>query len=177
MSPEKFRNEVIPRGRKLYAFAFRFLNSREESEDVAQEVMMRLWEKRDELSHYKSIEALAMTMTRNLCIDRLRHKKNSLYSEEGAINHELYHDEPVTEMENMEAATLIKKLISGLDEPYRSAIILRDIEGLSYDETAEMTGSSINNLRVTLSRARKAIREQMTIIYSYGSERDKRTSR
>ncbi len=78
MSPEEFRNEVIPMGRKLYAFAFRFLNSREESEDVAQEVITRLWEKRSELIRYKSVEALAMTMTRNLCIDRLRHNKGTL---------------------------------------------------------------------------------------------------
>jgi RNA polymerase sigma factor (sigma-70 family) len=177
MSPEEFRNEVIPMGRKLYAFAFRFLNSREESEDVAQEVITRLWEKRGELIRYKSVEALAMTMTRNLCIDRIRHNKGTQASEGEAESNEFYHNEPVTEMENMEAVTLIKRIISGLDEPYKSAIILRDIEGLSYEEAAEITGATVNNLRVSLSRARKTVREKMTIIYSYGSERDKKIAR
>ncbi len=54
---------------------------------------------------------------------------------------------------------------------------LRDIEGLSYEEAAEITGATVNNLRVSLSRARKTVREKMTIIYSYGSERDKKIAR
>jgi len=177
MSPEEFRNEVIPMGRKLYAFAFRFLNSREEAEDVAQEVITRLWEKHNALNRYKSIEALAMTMTRNLCIDRIRHNKGTVDNEGKAINQELYSIEPMAEMDNMEAVALIKRIISGLDEPYKSAIILRDIEGLSYEEAAEITGATVNNLRVNLSRARKSVREKMTIIYSYGSERDKKIAR
>lgn len=177
MSPEEFRNEVIPIGRKLYAFAYRFLNSREESEDVAQEIMTRLWEKLSELSRFKSTEALAMTMTRNLCIDRIRHNNGIRAIDSDGLSQDLFHDGLAAEIENMEAATLIKRIISELEEPYRSVIIMRDIEGLSYEETAEITGSTINNLRVNLSRARKAVREKMTTIYSYGSERDKKIAR
>jgi RNA polymerase sigma factor (sigma-70 family) len=176
MSPEEFREKVIPMGRKLYAFAFRFLNCREESEDVAQEVMMRLWEKRDDLLKYNSTEALAMTITRNICLDKIRHKKYSCENEgeESILN--FSQSEPVAELEINEAYILIKKIISELSEPYRSAIILRDIEGMTYEESAEITGLTINALRVNISRARKMVREKISIIYSYGSERNTGTS-
>jgi len=171
MSPDEFRNSVIPMGRKLYTFAFRFLNNREESEDVAQEVMTRLWEKRDELSRYNSAEALAMTMTRNLCLDRLRHRKYEGYEEEPEEVLKLSADEPSRELENAEASEMIKAIIARLKEPYKSAIILRDLEGMTYEESSEITGLTINALRVNLSRARKMVREEMIKIYSYGSER------
>ncbi|MCK7529999.1 MAG: hypothetical protein MZV63_02535 [Marinilabiliales bacterium] len=56
-----------------------------------------------------------------------------------------------------------------MKEPYRSAVILRDMEGYSYEETAEIMQTSINALRTVISRARKNIREEMERIYSYGT--------
>ncbi len=169
MSPDEFRNSVIPMGRKLYTFAFRFLNSREESEDVAQEVMTRLWEKRNELARYNSTEALAMTMTRNLCLDRLRRRKYE--GQEPEEVPEMSGNEPLRDLENAEASEMIKAIIARLKEPYKSAIILRDVQGMTYEESSEITGLTINALRVHLSRARKMVREEMVKIYSYGSER------
>jgi RNA polymerase sigma factor (sigma-70 family) len=174
MSPDEFRNRVIPMGRKLYTFAFRFLNNREESEDVAQEIMIKLWEKRDELVRYNSAEALAMTMTRNLCLDRLRHRKYEVTDDAQDPALRLTGNEPSEELENTEASEMIKAIIAGLNEPYKSAIILRDIEGLTYEESSEITGLTINALRVNLSRARKMVREEMIKIYSYGSERSQK---
>jgi RNA polymerase sigma factor (sigma-70 family) len=171
MSPDEFRDKIIPVGRKLYTFAFRFLNSREESEDVAQEVMMRLWERREELIKYNSTEALAMTITRNICLDRLRHRKHETYEEECESALMISGDEPSEKIENTEASEMIRMIISKLKEPYKSAIILRDIEGLTYEESSGITGLTINALRVNLSRARKMVRNEMTKIYSYGSER------
>ena len=75
MRPEEFRKKVLPEGRRLYAFAFRYLNSREDAEDVVQDVMAKLWETRDTLDRYQNIPAWATTVTRNICIDRLRKQK------------------------------------------------------------------------------------------------------
>lgn len=173
MSPGEFRSDVIPIGRKLYSFAYRYLNIREESEDVVQEVMIRLWEKRDELKKISSTEAFAMAMTRNICIDRLRHKK--------LTGGDCDSDSPIMipgadlteKIENTEAYNLICHIISQIKEPYKTAIILRDIEGLSYEESSEITGLTVNALRVNLSRARKLVRDEMTKLYGYGSARDK----
>jgi len=175
MSPGEFRSEVVPLGRKLYSFAYRFLNVREESEDVVQEVMIRLWEKRDDLEKISSTEAFAMAMTRNICIDRLRRRKHT--GGDYDINSPLISDTDLTEkIENAEAYDHIFRIISQIKEPYKTAIILRDIEGLSYEESSEITGLTVNALRVNLSRARKMVRDEMTKLYGYGSERDKRDS-
>ena len=64
-----------------------------------------------------------------------------------------------------------------MKEPYRSAVILRDIEGYSYEEAAEAMQTSVGTLRTILSRARKSIREEMERIYNYGTGEDKRAAR
>jgi RNA polymerase sigma-70 factor (ECF subfamily) len=64
-----------------------------------------------------------------------------------------------------------------MKEPYRSAVILRDIEGYSYEEAAETMQTSVGSLRTILSRARKSIREEMERIYNYGTGEDKRAAR
>ena len=63
-----------------------------------------------------------------------------------------------------------------MKEPGRSAVIMRDIEGYSYEETAEAMGMNVIALRTVMSRARKLIREEMERIYGYGTGKDKRTT-
>ena len=65
MTIEEFKSEVMPVKNKLYRFALRLLGDSEDARDTVQEILLRLWKKRDKLSEYRSIEAYAMTMTRN----------------------------------------------------------------------------------------------------------------
>ena len=76
MTREEFSNLVQQLGKKLYYFAFRILRNQEEAEDGVQEVFLRLWKMNDKLADYRSIEALATTMTRNYCIDLIRKNRN-----------------------------------------------------------------------------------------------------
>ena len=57
MTPEEFRKVFLPEGRRLYALAFRYLNDREEAEDVVQEVMMKLWEERETQTGIQTLQA------------------------------------------------------------------------------------------------------------------------
>ena len=75
MTLETFKIEVLPVKNKLYRFALRMLGNRDEAEDVVQDTLMRLWIKRTKLSSYRSIEAFAMIITKNLCLDMLRSRK------------------------------------------------------------------------------------------------------
>lgn len=173
MTPEEFRKEIIPEGRRLYSFAFRFLNIREEAEDLVQDVMTKLWEERGTLGNYRNIKALATTMTRNMCIDRLRKKKTL-----GIDDNEIHSIAGETEstgqvIEREEAASLVNTIIGRMKEPGKSALIMRDIEGYSYEETAEVLEMNVIALRTLISRARKSVREEMINIYSYGTGKDK----
>ena len=168
MTPEEFRLTILPEGRRLYALAFRFLNSREEAEDAVQEAMMKLWEGRDRLDDHANHAAWCMTVTRNCCIDILRKRKKIMFEgiEQAEATVKIESD---GNSDDREAAQLINRIVSRMKEPYRSAVILRDIEGYSYEEAAESLQTSVNTMRTVLSRARKIVREEMKRIYSHGT--------
>jgi len=75
MKPLEFENLIAPFKDKVFRFAKRLLVSTEEAEDATQEVMVRLWHKKETLVNYNSVEALAMTMTKNFCLDQLKSKR------------------------------------------------------------------------------------------------------
>jgi RNA polymerase sigma-70 factor (ECF subfamily) len=161
MSRPDFDNLIQQLSRKLYGFAFRILRNQEEAEDVVQEVFIKLWKMEQKLDEYKSVEALATTMTKNCCIDIIRKQKH-IYSEDiGASDYQgIASPSPHYAMENRETGEILHRIISDLPEVYKAVIKMRDIDGDSYDEIAKKTGQNINTLRVTLSRARKIIRDE-----------------
>lgn len=166
MTVEKFKIEVLPIKHKLYRFALRLLRNVPEAEDVVQEVLIRLWIRRDKLAAYRSIEAFAMTVTRNLCLDKLKLKGNKT-DELTERNEQVHEKTPYLAMETSDAYNKIRELIDLLPEQQRMIIHLRDIEGYGYDEIAEVMGITENTIRVNLSRARKKIRDGMIKKYSY----------
>ncbi|MGB8357965.1 MAG: RNA polymerase sigma factor [Bacteroidales bacterium] len=178
MTPEEFRKVFLPEGRRLYALAFRYLNNREEAEDVVQEVMMKLWEERENSDRYSNPAGWCTTVTRNHCIDLLRRRKRMIMDDirEGNTMTEKV-DEIFGTNDSNEAASLVTSIVGRMKEPYRSAVILRDIEGYSYEEAAEAMKTSVGALRTVLSRARKSIREEMERIYNYGTGKDTKTAR
>jgi RNA polymerase sigma-70 factor (ECF subfamily) len=177
MTPEEFRNIVLPEGRRLYALAFRYLNSREEAEDAVQEVMIKLWSERNGTVNYSSVAAWCTTVTRNCCIDILRRRKRIRIGSLGEAEDFTAGDADTGKIHDAtEAARMVSAIASRMKEPGKSAIILRDIEGYSYEETAEAMGMNITALRTLMSRARKQIREEMERIYSYGTGKDKGTA-
>lgn len=169
MTPGEFREKILPQGRRLYAIAWRFLNSREEAEDAVQEVMMKLWQERAGLERRDNLEAWCTAVTRNCCIDILRRKKSVMFGEMDRVTGEPESvTDPVAAADNSEAAKMISVIVGRMKEPYRSALILRDMEGYSYEEAAKVMNTSVNALRTALSRARKAVREEMKKIYDHG---------
>ncbi len=161
MTRKEFENIIHLQSRKLYGFAFRILRNQAEAEDVVQEIFIKLWNMGERLDEYKSVDALATTMTKNFCIDLIRKQRHN-YNTDVNINEfqALTSPSPHDQMENLESGEILNTIIAGLPESYRIIIRLRDIEGASYEEIAERTDQNINTLRVTLSRARKAIRDE-----------------
>jgi RNA polymerase sigma-70 factor (ECF subfamily) len=161
MTKTEFNNLVIRIGRKLYGHAYRMLRDREGSEDAVQDVFVKMWKMNPKLDEYESVEALALTMVKNQCIDQLRKQKNIEPADDNFFY--VYHDtEPSTQdkLETNETSALIHRIVNDLPEIYREVIQLRDIDELSYEEIADKTGQNINTLRVNLSRARKSVRDE-----------------
>jgi RNA polymerase sigma-70 factor, ECF subfamily len=161
MTRSDFSELVKQLSRKLYAYAFRFLQNQEEAEDAVQEVFIKLWRMKEKLGEYESIEALATTMTKNYCIDQVRKHKNIFkeeYKREGYLS--LISPSPQEQMENRESNDIIHNIIDHLPEIYKTIVKFKDIDGLSYEEIADKTEQNVNTLRVTISRARRLIRDE-----------------
>ncbi|MBP8793095.1 MAG: sigma-70 family RNA polymerase sigma factor [Lutibacter sp.] len=167
MKQSEFLKTVMPFKDKVFRLAKRLLVSTEEAEDATQELYFKLWKNNKKLEDYKSIEAFAMTMTKNYCFDRLKSKQaNNL-----KLAHTNYEDKEISlqhKVELNDSVNLVHKLIEALPEQQKIIIQLRDIEEYEFEEIAEILQINQTAVRVSLSRARKTIREQLTKQHNYG---------
>lgn len=159
MNAEKFKAEVLPIRDKLFRTARRMLEDEADAEDALQEVYLKLWQMRDNLDRYDSLEAFATTMTKNLCVDMIRKR-----GREGPIEDELYYraapDDPYLNLERKSNDELIRIIIDRLPTLQQTVLKMKDIEEYELEEIAQITGSSNEAVRVNLSRARKKVREE-----------------
>jgi len=173
MNLETFKLKVLPLEGRIYGLSLRLLANKEDARDVVQDIFVKLWNKRTILEEYRSLAAFSLTVTRNHCLDLLKAKKTQSLEE---VRQEFENPEdpnPQTLLERKDALTRVQSIFSELPEIQKTIVHLRDIEGYSYDEVAEITGMTINNVRVILSRARKRIRELLLIQYgSHGNQRN-----
>jgi RNA polymerase sigma-70 factor (ECF subfamily) len=167
MGQEEFENKVFVLKDKLFRFARRILDDVQDAEDVVQEVMMNLWNKRFEIKNLINIEAYAMRSVKNMSLDKIKHyqvRQNKMaeimYRSEG-----IYNEQPD---ETNELEVLIKRAIDNLPEKQKLVIHLRDIEGYHFDEMQEILNIDEIAIRVNLSRARKRVKEEILKTVSYG---------
>ena len=167
MNHTEFVLLINPFKDKLFRLAKRLLLSTEEAEDATQEVLVKLWNKNENLKAYNSVEALAMTMTKNYCLDQLKSKRSGNLK----IEHTNFSGKEVgldKQVEDIDSLNWVSKIVNQLPEQQRLIIQLRDIEQCEFSEIAKITEMSETAVRVALSRARKTIREYMLKIHSYG---------
>ncbi len=166
MKQDEFLSTVLPFKDKLYRMAKRLLVSSEEAEDAVQEVLLKLWKGRSSIENYKNPEAFAMTMTKNYCLDRLKSKQASNLK----IVHSNYQnsDNVQRQVELNDEMQWVFKAMEALPEKQRLVMQLRDIEQFEFQEISEMLELNETAIRVNLSRARKAVREELVKQYNYG---------
>jgi len=167
MKQSEFLSTVAPFKDKVFRLAKRLLVSTEEAEDATQELYFKLWKNRKNLTNYRSVEAFAMTMTKNYCFDRLKSKQASNLS----LVHSNYQEKGTLLQKKIElndSVSLVHKLIENLPEQQKLIIQLRDVEQYEFDEISKMLNLKPTAVRVSLSRARKIIREQLIKQHNYG---------
>ena len=167
MKQSEFLNVVMPFKDKLFRLAKRLLVSREEAEDATQEILMKLWSKNESIGKYNNIEAFAMTMTKNFCLDRLKSKQASNLK----LVHSNYSDDNTSLQKQVEAKdslSWVEKIMEELPEQQKMVLQLRDVEEYDFDEIGELLNMKPTAIRVTLSRARKTVREKLMQKHSYG---------
>jgi RNA polymerase sigma-70 factor (family 1) len=168
MESKEFRKKVIPLGQKLYRYASGLLKDVHEAEDIVQDIFIKLWNMRSRMDEIKNLDAFTFRMTRNLCLDRLKARKVRFFnhsSDEGMPEPEFSGPDPEDQLELQDTVNKIRMIINTLPEQQKSIIHLRDIEGYSYEEISDIMNMQINAVRVTLSRARRTVRESLSKIH------------
>ena len=168
MKKLSFRDDVLPMKDKIFRLALRITLSRAEAEDIVQDVLIKVWNRRDDLAEVDSIEAYSLTVCRNLSLDRLQRKENDNVNLDDAPPTEADDAPPDLQMIRNERIDNIKRLIERLPIPQRAAMQLRDMEGKTYKEISAITGQTEEQVKVNIFRARQYIRKQIEKIENYG---------
>lgn len=169
MTQKEFVTLTHPFRDKIFRLAKRLLVSTEEAQDAAQEILLKLWNKKNGLEAYRSVEALAMTMTKNYCLDQLKSKRASNLS----LVHSNYNDREAglqQRLEDQDSLRWVEKCMNELPETQKLILQLREIEGYEFEEIGQILEMNETAVRVALSRARKTIREKMIQTHHYGTQ-------
>lgn len=158
MELKQFKISVLPLRSKLLCYAQKLTEESADAEDAVQEVMLKLWNIRQQLDDYRSIEALSMTMTRNACMDQWRSKRTDTLSldQVQALSQTAT---PERLLEEKDEFRLMREIIASLPPLQQDIIRMKDIEEYETEEIAEITGCKAEAIRSNLSRARKKVRD------------------
>lgn len=165
MKPSEFNHIVLPMRNELLSYALSVTGSADNAEDLVQEVMLRLRNKREQLEAEDKLKSLAITMIHNLFLDQQRHESHTATMPERidiAVNDR--------SAELRDEARLIRNIVDQLPPLQQQIFRMKEIEGYTADEIMQITGCTADNLRRNLSRARTKIRETYIKIMMKGSK-------
>ena len=158
MEQEQFKQIAIPLRKQLLQYSRRFLENPEDAEDIVKEVLMKLWCMRKELDRYDSVPALAVQITKNLCLNRIKVLQRQTEQTEH-LTLESNIPTPYTQLEQKDTVTHVLKIIDRLPDLQQAVLRMKHIDGFEIEEIAGITGSSPEAVRMNLSRARKKVKD------------------
>jgi len=168
MTLKEFTYQLVGLKDKLFRFSTRIVGDKELAEDVVQDVVVKMWDNRENRHQYQNLESYCMQMTKNLSIDKKRSKNYQNLSLDQVVESAEDKNTPYHQVAQKDTIQHIHQLMAQLSEKQRMVMQLRDIEEMEYNEIATILDISLDQVKVNLFRARKTIREQLLNIESYG---------
>lgn len=159
-----FSLKVMPHSRKMFAVAYHFLQRSDEAEDVVQDVMVKLWQMRDKLPPGDQLLPFLLTVTKNLCIDRIRsrHEVVEFNPNDNSIQNSLpFEDEAFDDdqLENKDRLRQTLQLMKELPPDQEKVLKLKVFQELENEQIAQLLNIKVDNVRQLLSRARRRLKE------------------
>ncbi|MBP3252466.1 MAG: sigma-70 family RNA polymerase sigma factor [Prevotella sp.] len=170
MKKISFRTDILPLKNELYRLALRITLNHAEAEDIVQETMIKIWNRREQWDEIESIEAFCLTICRNMALDRQKRMDNqSATLDEGNDRADRsYTANPEEHAIDRDRVELVKRLIEKLPEKQRTCMQLRDIEGKAYREIAAILNITEQQVKVNIFRARQTVKQKYTESEQYG---------
>ena len=164
MKPISFQSDILPLKNKLFRMALRNTQNREEAEDVVQETMIKVWNRRNQWAQLESVEAFCLTICRNLALDKMRRMDNlaeRLDDDIDPADHS-YGSNPEQMVINNDRSQMVRQFINELPERLRTCMQLRDLEGKSYHDIAAILDITEQQVKVNIFRARQAVKKKIS---------------
>lgn len=162
----------MPLKNTLYRLALRITLNSAEAEDVVQETLIKVWNRRSTWERIDSIEAFCLTICRNLALDKTKKMANQAPSLDEAESADTpdhsYMSNPEEQAMQHDRIVIVRQLIDNLPEKQRTAMQLRDFEGKSYKEIAVIMGISEELVKVSIFRARQTVKKKLIETENYG---------
>ena len=169
-----FDDLVLRHQDRVFNLCYRFFGDHSEANDMAQEIFIKVYRSMGSFRFESGFSTWLYRIAVNTCRNRLKSMDYRFKKMVGSINGKQnpgmddtvreFPDEshsPASRLEAKERSSLIQQSIDGLSSDKKTVVILRDIEGLSYEEIAGITGFSLGTVKSKLSRARLALRKKL----------------
>lgn len=148
--------------RKIYGLCLRMMGNRQDGEDAAQEAMVRIWQKLPQYRGEAAFSTWVYRVTASACTDAIRKRSLRAQPSLEAMREEGVEPQdgaptPQQAVENTERREAMQRAIAGVPEQMRSVFLLRDVHGLSVEETARALNVSSGTVKSRLSRTREKI--------------------
>lgn len=175
MKRTKFKIYVNQYKDLIYTQAYYFTKNREDAGDITQDVLIKLWHNLDKVAH-KFVKSWLLLVTKNLCIDFSRKKREltvsvlSGDSDEKGFQLDGLDDGPDPEQDTIhqDEKNRLMDAINRLPDKIKSVIIMREIQDLKYEDIAEAMEIPVNSVKVYLHRGRKKLYEHLKPYYQRG---------
>ncbi|GHV27918.1 RNA polymerase subunit sigma-24 [Clostridia bacterium] len=183
---EAFEQLMLPLEKRVYSTCYRILGNREDANDCAQDVMLKAFRSIGGYRSQSSLLTWILRITTNLCLDVIRRRKVrssvSLESltengraDEFMNKHHGYHGDfggdPLDALEQREINQALRVCIDKLPIDMRTVIILRDIQGMSYEAISQVLSLHIGTVKSRINRARERLRQFMREYLEHGDDR------
>ncbi|MGK0411846.1 MAG: RNA polymerase sigma factor (sigma-70 family) [Polaribacter sp.] len=166
MNKQDFKQNVFSLSERIYPMVARMLGGNHNAEDAIQEIMLKLWEKRNQVAKHPNIKGLVFLTARNYCIDVLR-KKTLLVDDATSYLKVIKSSNENSDIEWQELNRIIQEILKKLPEQQKEVFVMRDLDGYEFKEIAATLEITLEHVRVLVSRARKFIGASLEKTYHY----------
>ena len=152
--------------RKVFNVAYKFVGTHDQAEDLTQDIFLKIFRSLNTFDRRANFLTWLISVSRNLCIDHYR----SVRKERQTIDREVTSEQlspvsrtasPLATLEQRDLAALLRQALQGLPASLRTAVLLRDIQELSYQEIAERLGLPEGTVKSRINRGRKELARQV----------------
>lgn len=163
-----FQNDILPLKNQLYRLALRITLDSAESEDIVQETLIKVWDRRESWTDIDNIEAFCFTICRNKALDYVRSvssRNESLDVSQNERPDTSYTPSQQTVFSDQMA--MVRHIVDSLPEKQKSCIQLRDFEGKSYKDISRLLDMTEEQVKINIFRGRKTIKEKFVRINEF----------